>query len=99
MPYYYNPYGYGVPNTLLLYDIPLFLLFFSLIYIVVRFVVKIPDKIVGNVSAVFAAAVAYFIVRSHAEMYTWFLWHWQAFYGIVVLVIIGGLIYFLIKIK
>ena len=96
---YYSPYSPYYWNTthLLFYDIPLFLLFFSLIYIIVRFGVKIHDSLMTTAIAAFAASVAFFVVRSQTTLYRWFLWNWQLMFGVVVLLMIFFIIFLVVK--
>lgn len=97
MPYYYNPYGYWWTTQSIFYDIPLFLLFFSAIYIVVRYITH--DKVMSAAIAAFAASASFIVIRSWAEVYSWYVYNWQVLYGVVVLIFIGVIIYFILKFK
>lgn len=90
-PYYWNS------AYLVFYDIPLFLLFFALIYIVTRFVVRIHDSVMSTAIAAFAASAAYFIIRSQTALYQWFLYNWGGVFGIVIILVIFMFVYFMLR--
>ena len=93
---YYNPY-YWNTQYLILYDIPLFLLFFSMTYIITRYIVRLQDSTISAATAAFAASIAYYVVRSQDVLYDWFLWNWQGMFGLVVILFSLGLIYMIMR--
>ena len=90
------PY-YLSPQNLVFYDIPLFLLFFGLSFLIIRFTLKLQDPVSNTASAAFSAGLAYILVRSQSSIYIWFLWHWSMVFGVIIALIILGLSYMLIK--
>ena len=84
---------------LVFFDIPLFLLFFGLSFLLIRFVLKLQDPIGNSAAAAFSAGLAYFIVRSYANLYYWMLWHWTTAFGLIIVFIIFGLAFFMVKTK
>ena len=82
----------------LLYDVPLFLLFFGLILILTKFVVRIQDPIMNTAIAAFSASLAFFIVRSQDWLYRWFFQNWTGLFGLVVLLFIFMLVWFMLRI-
>ena len=93
---YYNPY-YWNTQYLMLYDIPLFLLFFSLIYILTKYIIRLNDSTMSAATAAFAASVAFYVVRSQEFLYDWFLWNWQGMFGLIVILFSLILIYIIIR--
>lgn len=85
------------PQYLVFYDIPLFLLFFGLFFLITRLIIKIEDPVVNTAAGAFSAGLAYFIVRSQTALYQWFIWNWQMVFGIIIVFIIFLLAFFTLK--
>ena len=91
----YNPLM--SPQYLVFYDIPLFLLFFGLFFLVAKLIVRIEDPVINTAAGAFSAGLAYFIVRSQFVLYRWFLWNWKSVFGIIIVFIIFLLAFFTLK--
>jgi len=87
--YYY--YGYNV----LLYDIPIFILFFGLVFIILKKFVSQPDPVLNAAIAAVSASFAYIIVREN--LYKWLLTHTSAVFGIFIGIIVLMFAYFALK--
>lgn len=90
-------YPFWNMQYLVFFDIPLFLLFYGISFLLIRFVLKLNDPVSNSAAAAFSAGVAYFIVRSQAGMYHWLLWNWQMAFGLIIVCIIFGLAFVMIK--
>ena len=98
MGFYYYPYFWDV-TTFLFFDLPLFLLIFGLVFIITKVVIRLPDPVMNTAIAAFAAALGYFVVRNSYSMSRWFYTNWNSLIGAVIVFVIFGLIYFMIKFR
>jgi len=87
--YYY--YGYN----LLLYDLPIFILFFGATFLVLKMFIKQPDPIINTAIAAVAASIAYIVIREN--LYKWFLQNRATVFGIIIGIIILLFAYFVLK--
>jgi len=90
-------YNFLSPQYFVFYDIPLFLLFFGLFFLIIRVFLKQTDTPTNTAAAAFSAALAFILVRSQSAVYHWFLWNWQSVFGILVVLIIFILAFFMLK--
>ncbi len=87
------------PQTLLLFDIPLFLLFFGIIFLVTRLLfIGLKDPVANTAIAAVAAGAAFIIVRSQTEIQRWLWFNPNFFYGMVILVFILIVISMILKV-
>ena len=87
--YYY--YGYN----LLLYDLPIFILFFGATFLVLKMFIKQPDPIINTAIAAVAASIAYIVIREN--LYRWFLQNRTTVFGIIIGIILLLFAYFALK--
>ena len=87
--YYY--YGYNV----LLYDIPIFILFFGLVFIILKKFVAQTDPVINTAIAAVSASFAYIIIREN--LYKWLLTHTTSVFAIVIGIIVLMFAYFALK--
>lgn len=87
--YYY--YGYNI----LLYDIPIFILFFGLTFILLKMAVNRPDPIFNTAISAVAASIAYIVVRE--SLYRWFLTNRMSVFMIIIGIILLAFAYFALK--
>ena len=86
------------PQAILLFDIPLFLFLFGLLFLIVRLVFRQYDPILGTGIAAFAGGAAFIIVRSQFEIQRWLWFNQSIFWGLVVLVFIGIVVYWMLRV-
>jgi len=87
--YYY--YGYN----LLLYDLPIFILFFGAMFLVLKMFIKQPDPIINTAIAAVAASIAYIVIREN--LYRWFLQNRTTVFGIIIGIILLLFAYFALR--
>ncbi len=85
------------PQGILLFDIPLFLFLFGLIFLIVRFLFKQYDPIMGTGIAAFAGGAAFIIVRSQFEIQRWLWFNTKVVWALFIIVIILMVIYWMLK--
>lgn len=76
------------PETLVFFDIPLFLLLFGASFIIIRFVVKVHEPIMNTAIAAFAGGLAFIAVRSQASISRWLLFNSDKFFAVVLIILI-----------
>ena len=86
------------PQAILLFDVPLFLFLFGLIFLVVRLIFKAQDPILHTGISAFAGGLAFIIIRSQFEIQRWFWFNQKIFWALFVLVFILIVIYWMLKI-
>ena len=89
MSYYY--YGYNM----VMYDLPIFILFFGLTFITLRMFMKKADPIVNTGIAAVAASLAYILIRENA--YKWIIMNRMTVFGVLIGIIILIFAFFAMK--
>lgn len=85
------------PQAILLFDVPLFLFLFGLIFLIVRMIFKAHDPILHSGIAAFAGGAAFILVRSQFEIQRWIWFHQTTFWALVILVFILIVISMILK--
>lgn len=85
------------PQSLLLFDVPLFLLLFGAIFLVARLAFHVQDPVANTAVAAVAGGGAFIAVRSQFEIQQWIWFHPQLFWGLFVLVFILMVVYWMIR--
>lgn len=85
------------PQALLLFDIPLFLLLFGIIFLVTRLIFPGHDPVANTAIAAAAGGAAFIIVRSQFEIQRLIWFNPKIFWGAFILVFILIVIYWLLR--
>lgn len=87
--YYY--YGYH----LLVYDLPIFLLSFGLVFILLKTFIKSMDPVMNAAMAAIAASLAYIFIREN--VYRWAITNRMSVFGIILCALFLLFAFFIIK--
>ena len=80
---------------MVMYDLPIFILFFGLTFLVLRLFMKKADPIVNTGIAAVSASLAYILIRENA--YKWIIMNRATVFGVLIGVILLVFAFFAMK--
>ena len=78
-----------------MYDLPIFILFFGLIFILLKMFVKSVDPVMNTAIAAVSASIGYIIIREN--LYRWIIMNRSTVFGVLIAVIVLVFAYFAMR--